>query len=118
MSSLKSRGFRPLALALAFVGAMGGAAPAVAQPPAEADPQKMARRLGEQALAAHAEGRFKEAYEGFETAERIAHSPVLMLWMARSKRGLAQLLQARALYEKVATEVLPDGASPKWVTAR
>jgi hypothetical protein len=108
----------PLALALALAGAFGGAPPAVAQPATATDPKEMARRFGEQALAAHAEGRFKEAFDGFETAERIAHSPVFVLWMARSKRGLAQLLEARALYEKVAGEELPEGASPKWAAAR
>lgn len=92
-------------------GPAAGAAPTT-------DPKEMARRFGEQALTAHAEGRFAEAYEGFEKAEKIAHSPVLVLWMARSKRGLDQLLAARALYQRAAGEALPADASAKWVTAQ
>lgn len=82
------------------------------------DPKEMARRLGEQALDAHAHGRFAEAFERFETAEKIAHSPVLVLWMARSKRALGELVAARALYDRVATEELPADASAKWQSAR
>jgi hypothetical protein len=77
----------------------------------------MARRLGEEALDAHAHGRFAEAFERFETAEKIAHSPVLVLWMARSKRALGELLVARDLYRKVAAEELGPDASPKWTSA-
>ena len=90
-----------------------------AQPsPTTTDPKDMARRLGEEALALHGQGRFKEAFERFETAEKIAHSPVLVLWMARSKRALGELREAKRLYQKVASEELAEDASPKWLSAK
>jgi hypothetical protein len=78
----------------------------------------MARHLGEEALDLHAHGKFADAFDRFATAEKIAHSPVFVLWMARSKRALGALLDARSLYEKVAAEELPADASAKWISAR
>jgi hypothetical protein len=78
----------------------------------------MAVKLGEEALVLHGQGRFKEAYERFETAEKIAHSPVFVLWMARSKRGLGELRAAEKLYEKVASEDLAAAPTPKWTAAQ
>ncbi len=82
------------------------------------DPKEMARRHGEEALALHAEGRFAEAFTKFEMAEKIAHSPVFLLWMARSKRAQGALLAARSLYEQLERESLPSDASPNWVQAK
>lgn len=123
-SSMRDRraasSWRALAAALGVaLGAIASGAPARAQPQsAPADPKEMARRLGEEALSLHQQGRFAEAYDKFETAERIAHSPVFVLWMARGKRATGSLLLARRLYDKVAVEQLPADASPNWVKAR
>jgi hypothetical protein len=97
-----------------------GAAPAGAQPeaPAPTDPKEMARRHGEEALALHAAGEFGEAYEKFAMAERIVHSPVFVVWMARSARAMGALLDAKRLYQQVAGEVLPRDASPNWTQAK
>lgn len=78
----------------------------------------MARRQGEEALALHARGAFAEAYARFETAERIAHSPVFLLWMARSKRALGELGAAKRHYAAVVAEALPPDASPNWTQAK
>jgi hypothetical protein len=86
--------------------------------PPPTDPKEMARRQGEEALALHGAGKFAEAYARFETAERIAHSPVFLLWMARSKRALGELGAAKRLYRMVAAESLPADASPNWVQAK
>ncbi|MBL8740004.1 MAG: hypothetical protein JNK04_02885 [Myxococcales bacterium] len=91
--------------------------PAFPQSPT-ADPKEMARSAGEEGLTLYREGKFSAAYERFAMAEQIAHSPVFLLWMARSKRGSRELLAARRLFERVAGEELAAGASPKWVTAR
>jgi len=116
------RRWRALAVALVTALAAGSrGAPAWAQASSgstPADPKEMARRLGEEALGLHQRGRFAEAYEKFETAERIAHSPVFVLWMARGKRATGSLLLARKLYDKIAAEALPADASPNWVKAR
>jgi hypothetical protein len=86
--------------------------------PAPSDPKEMARSQGAEALALHAAGKFQDAYAKFETAERIAHSPVFVVWMARSKRALGELLAAKRLYQRVASEVLPADASPNWKQAK
>jgi hypothetical protein len=105
-------------LALAGVGMAARPAHAQPAPPPVADPKEMARRLGEEALALHAEGKFADAYSRFETAEKILHSPVFVLWMARSKRALAELVAAKRLYESVVAERLDEGAPPKWSAAQ
>lgn len=94
--------------------------PVLAQPdaPPITDPKEMARRQGEEALALHGAGKFAEAFARFETAERIAHSPVFLLWMARSKRALGELGAAKRLYQVVAAESLSADASPNWIQAK
>ena len=88
------------------------------EPSPPTDPKEMARRHGEEALALHARGQFAEAYARFETAERIAHSPVFLLWMARSKRALGELGAAKRHYATVVGETLPTDASPNWTQAK
>jgi hypothetical protein len=82
------------------------------------DPKESASALGSEGLKLHAAGRFAEAYDKFAAAERIMHSPVLLLWMARSQRALGRLRDARALLERVTEEELAAGASEKWRAAR
>lgn len=91
---------------------------ALAQAPPTADPKEMARSAGEEGLELYRAGKFVEAHERFAMAEQIAHSPVFVLWMARSKRGTQELLAAKRLFERVAAEDLAAGASPKWLAAR
>ncbi len=107
---------RPLIIALAAALALAFAGAASAQP--ASDPKAMASKLGEEALSLHSQGRFADAFAKFETAEKIAHSPVLVLWMARSKRALGELAIAKRLYEQVARETLPADASAKWTAAK
>src|SRR6187549_332064 len=108
---------RPTALLAALlVMLLASRAPAqgdAGAPPA--DPKEMASGMGEEGLALHAGGRFAEAYDKFATAERIQHSPVLLLWMARSKRALGKLREASELYRRVTGESLGPDASAKWV---
>ena len=91
---------------------------ALAQAPPTADPKEMARSAGEEGLELYRAGKFDAAHERFAMAEQIAHSPVLVLWMARSKRGMGELLSAKRLLERVAAEELAPSASPKWLAAR
>lgn len=78
----------------------------------------MARAHGEEALALHAAGKFHEAFTKFETAERIAHSPVFVVWMARSKRAIGELRAAQGFYRRVVSEALPADASANWQQAK
>ncbi|NUO52380.1 MAG: hypothetical protein HOV80_26320 [Polyangiaceae bacterium] len=87
-------------------------------PPPATDPKEMARAHGEEALALHAAGKFQEAFTKFETAERIAHSPVFVVWMARSKRAIGELRAAQGFYQRVVSEALPADASPNWQQAK
>ncbi len=107
-----------LALLASTVALLAGAPSALAQSPPTADPKEMARSAGEDGLELYRAGKFAAAYERFAMAEQIAHSPVFVLWMARSKRGTHELLAAKRLLERVATEELAPTASSKWLTAQ
>jgi hypothetical protein len=94
--------------------------PAVAHAQAPlTDPKDMAAQLGTEALALYQKGRFADAYDKFEQAERAAHSPVFLVWMARSKRALGGLVRAKELYARVAAESprAPADASANWQRA-
>jgi hypothetical protein len=83
------------------------------------DPKEMAAQLGTDALALYQQGRFADAYDKFDQAERAAHSPVFLVWMARSKRALGGLVRAKELYARVTAEA-PHAAtdiSPSWQRA-
>ena len=86
------------------------AAPAAAQPAAPKD-TSTANTLAKDAKDRFDKQEFAEAYVLFESAERKAHSPVLVLYMARCQRQLSKLLASRDLYRKAAGEVL-DAKSP------
>lgn len=107
-----------LALLASTIALFASAPSALAQSPPTADPKEMARSAGEDGLDLYRAGKFAAAYERFAMAEQIAHSPVFVLWMARSKRGMHELLAARRLLERVATEELAPTASSKWLTAQ
>lgn len=80
--------------------------------------QDTATDIGKMALSLFSSGKFREAYETFQTADRMEHSPVFELYMARCKRSAGELLAARPIFEKVANEQLAEGASPNWQNAK
>jgi len=74
---------------------------------AEAEPSaQQALDLAYEADDLFAKGKWDEAYSRFQRADALAHSPVFVLFMARSKKNAGKLLEASALYERVATEKL------------
>src|SRR5262245_45324754 len=94
--------------------------PPATEPPAEpADSPERARalELGRQGLAHYNERRWVDAYERFERAEALVHSPVFVLYMARSKRELRELKNARVLYERIAAPAEPNEPET-WQVAR
>lgn len=56
-------------------------------------------------------GRFQESVELFEKAEAVVHSPVHLLYIARSHLQLGHLVEAREAYMKITREGAPEGAS-------
>lgn len=90
---------------------------AAAQPAAPPDASR-AIELGNQAMERYGKADFTAAYERFAEADKAAHSPVFVLYMARCKRGSGDLLAARELLARAMGEVLPDSAPDPWRKAR
>lgn len=99
----------------------GGAAGIQASPgeasPSEASGVEFALEEGRVALEEYTRGDWKAAYTRFATAERLVHSPVFVLYMARCKRNLGELLRARELFRKVARENITAAAPAPWQNA-
>jgi hypothetical protein len=83
----------------------------------EPDPRAQAIELGKNAIELYHGGNYHLALERFRSAERIRHSPVFVLYLARCSRSLGRLLEARAYYERTAAEVV-DRAPAAWKSAR
>jgi len=73
---------------------------------------RRALELGYQADDLYMRGRWSEAYDAYERAEQLVHSPVFVLSMARSKKNAGKLIDALPLYERALREPL-DASSPK-----
>jgi hypothetical protein len=84
------------------------------QTPPSDPPAIGAPELAAEGVTLSKKGLWAEAFAKFETAERLEHSPVVVLYMARCKRELGQLREARSLFDRVAREVLREDASDKW----
>ena len=109
-----------VALCSAFARVAFAQEPPAGEPPAEpADSPDRARalELGRQGLALYNERRWVDAYERFERAEALVHSPVFVLYMARSKRELRELKNARVLYQRIAAPAEPNEPET-WQIAR
>lgn len=72
---------------------------------------------GREAKEAFDAGRYEDARRGFEAADAEAHSPVFVLYRARSERALGQWLKARASFQRVAEEGLGEDAPEQWLDA-
>jgi hypothetical protein len=86
-----------------------GAQAVDARAQAGSDPQA-AIAEGEEGMRLFSLGRWNEAYARFEAADRLAHSPVFVLFMARCRRNAGKLLEAQALFGRVAAERVAPGA--------
>ncbi|MBM4359375.1 MAG: hypothetical protein FJ096_14830 [Deltaproteobacteria bacterium] len=69
-----------------------------------------ARYKAERGLELFQAKQWKEAYEAFRIAEELFHAPSLVMRMAYCQAELGHLLEARALYRKVADEKLAKDA--------
>ncbi len=95
------------------------ASPLAAQPASEPDEaaRAEARRLGYEGLSAFDAKRWAEAFERFRAAEERVHSPVFVLYMARAKRKLGDLIEASRLLASVERAGKP-GEDAAWQRAR
>lgn len=104
--------------ALLFALLSAAPAPAAAEPtPRALGPHGQAIEQGERGLQAFRQGDWAPAYRLFEAAEGLVHSPVFLLYMARSREQQGELAEALELYARVTSEVLGDSAPESWRTA-
>jgi hypothetical protein len=62
-------------------------------------------------------GAWDAAYAEFSAADSLSHSPVFILYMARSRTHAGQWVLARALYERLLCEELSADTPPQWQAA-
>lgn len=110
---------RPLlasSLALALAVLVISPSPAEAQ--GATSRQEAARAAGEEGLKLFTAGKWPEALEMFQRAESEFHAVTLVLYMARCQRMRGKLVEARALYERIADEAIAPGAPAQFLTAQ
>src|SRR5688500_7692571 len=103
------------ASSLVAAGVLFGA-PVFAQP--EPLPGDRAVALAQEGLKQYEAGAWAAAFEKFQQADAASHSPVFRLYMARAKRNLQKLIEARTVYRDLVGEKLPDGALASWRQAQ
>jgi len=74
--------------------------------------------LAKEAKGKYDRGEWRGALDLFEAAEKRAHSPVLVLYAARCRRNLGQLVAARQLFNQVASEPLGPNAPAPFTAAK
>ncbi|WP_437309025.1 hypothetical protein [Sorangium sp. So ce388] len=95
------------------------ATPAAAEEQAPtAQAKATARSLADEGWNLYTAGRYEEALEAFSRAEAKVHAPTFLLMMARASNKLGKLLEARALYKRIAEEKLAASATPGFVQAQ
>jgi hypothetical protein len=100
------------------------ATPLGAQPDPYADEAEPAADVGS-AIALGREGfdlygkrQFQRAHDTFARAEAATHSPVFVLYMARCKKNMSRLLEAKALYDRVLADDVSSSSPAPWVEAQ
>jgi hypothetical protein len=122
----RSRGAERLLFAVALPTFAAALAPHVVAVPAMAQQQTArqkkdqaaARARGEEGLKLFEEKRWPEAYEAFREADELYHANTLVLFMGHCRREMGKLLEARALYFKVAEEEVPKNAPEQFKKAQ
>lgn len=103
-----------LPVTLAICVSLGHVKMARGDEPKEEAPHRVALSLGHEALQHFARGEFAMAREKFERADRLAHSPVFILYQARADRKMGKLLRARELLERCAAEPVLPSSPDAW----
>lgn len=98
-----------------------GLAVVLGAPLARAQPGVAAKQAiedGRQALELFQQGRFVEAHARFEAADKLYHSPVFSLYMARCLANTGKLLRAKRQYSQLVHEPGVEGEPTLWKEAR
>ncbi len=82
---------------------------ALAAGPTPAD-REVARTLATRGFELFQSKDYAHAIESFEQAESRIHAPPHWLYIARSQSRLGKLIEAKATYERILAEKLPDGS--------
>jgi hypothetical protein len=90
---------------------------AVVAEEAPASDSERAVKLGQEGFERFTHGRWAEALASFELAERLRHSPVFVLYIARSRHRLGALVAARDAYRQLAGERIDEEAPKAWHSA-
>lgn len=92
--------------------------PVAAQQEVEPSEGDQAVALGNEGIELFEAGDWSGALDRFRQAEALYHSPVFVLYMARSLRKKGRLLEAKASYERVIQEKLAPDAFEPWRRAQ
>lgn len=82
------------------------------------DARSTARARGEQGLKLYEAKRWAEAFTAFREADELYHAPTLTLFMGHCQRSQGSLVEARALYTKLANEPVPVAAPDQFRKAQ
>lgn len=93
------------------------ALPAYAGPPTE-DEKVQARALADKGFELYKAGKYAEAVDAFEKANKLVDAPTLAYALAKAKAGAGKLVEARALYRKVIDLKLPPDAPDQFKGAQ
>lgn len=77
-----------------------------------------ARAAAEEGANAFDAGRYQEAIDYFDRAEKLIHAPTHLLYIARAHAALGELVAAREAYLKIDREQLDPGAPRVFVDAQ
>ncbi len=100
---------RPLVAGLALLAlSLSTAAPALA---AGEDPKVAARALAKKGYELYDAGSYEQAIAALQDAEKLYHAPTLLFMLGKAHVKLGRLIEARALFQKVADEKLAPSAS-------
>ena len=116
---MNRNGLEIIAMVVVALASSPRAAHAQSKPPGAAQSEiDRAVSLAHEGRTLYENGKFALALERFRAADRIAHSPVLSLYVARCERNLSHLVAARDAYRIAASEVLGADAPPPFVAAK
>jgi tetratricopeptide (TPR) repeat protein len=82
------------------------------------DAAAQAVSIGREGLALYEQGRWQQAFERFAAADKLYHSPVFVLHMARCRANSGALLEAQSLYKRVSSEQAVGGDTQLWEKTR
>lgn len=92
--------------------------PAIAAAEPTPEETKRALELGLEAKALYDQGRWADALKKFSEADKVVHTPVFTLFIARTERRVGRLLSARAHFRALMAEDVAPDAPPPWLAAK